>query len=81
VREYVDKHVAHYDKSPMKTLPTFVDLNRSVNYLGRLLKKYTLVLTASSLLRVTPTPQYDVLAIFREPWLPPSQSVRLRKEP
>jgi hypothetical protein len=69
VRAYVDRHIAHTDRDPLDELPTFEDLNGAIDEIGGLFSKYTLLLTASSWAMLEPVPQYDWLAIFREPWI------------
>lgn len=67
--KYASKKIAHFDKQKLSLIPTFNDIDKSVNFMEKLLKKYTLLFYASSLLSVLPVWQYDWKNIFREPWL------------
>jgi hypothetical protein len=69
VKRYVDQHVAHNDASPRGDLPTFDDLNASIDVIGELFGKYGNLLTAASWVTVVPVMQHDWQAIFRQPWL------------
>jgi len=69
VREHVDKLVAHTDRRPPETPLTFDELNAAIEGMTHLFEKYTLLLTMSSWGTLVPVPQYDHLAIFREPWI------------
>jgi len=70
VKKYVDKRIAHYDQAPFTVLPKFDDLTECLAVFEELIKKYKLLLTATSISKLLPTPQYDWKAVFRIPWLP-----------
>src|SRR5262249_30697815 len=59
IKSYVDKHVAHYDRKPLKSLPTFAELDAAVDQLGTTFQRYNLLLTASSRTKIAPVVQYD----------------------
>src|ERR1700687_3910753 len=69
LRTFVNKHVAHRARYPMRHLPTFDELDRCVDLLERLAKDYSLLLEAVGLARVVPVVQYDWKKPFRTAWL------------
>lgn len=69
-RDYVNRHVAHTDRVPMRRPPTFQQLDVFVDLLEELLKEYVLLLEAKSLTDVLPVWQYDWRAPFRVAWIP-----------
>src|SRR5262249_43857315 len=71
LKGFVDKHVAHRDRRPMRRLPTYAELDDCIDVLGRLAKAYSLLLEQSALVEVVPVIQEDWKAPFRVPWIPP----------
>jgi len=71
LKTYVDKHVAHNDRHPMRRLPRYEELDQCIDLLGQLAKDYTLLLEQAGLVEVVPVIQYDWQAPFRVPWIPP----------
>ncbi len=69
VARYVDQHLAHGDAKPRSPIPTFADLDTTVDLLGHLLRKYGNLLTAAMYPSLVPVHQDDWLAIFRQPWI------------
>ena len=69
VTRYVDQHLAHSDAKPRSAIPTFGDLDTTVDLLGRLFRKYGNLLTAAMYPSLVPVHQDDWLAIFRQPWI------------
>ena len=69
VKRYVDQHIAHNDAKPRGGLPTFEDVNASIDLIGELFIKYANLLTASTWTTVVPVMQDDWQAIFRERWI------------
>ncbi len=69
IKHYVDKRIAHYDKNPPSPLPTFRDLEQSINFIDALVRKYYLILKASFRVPPLPTFPYDWKEIFRMPWI------------
>jgi hypothetical protein len=69
LRIFVNKHVAHRSRYPMRHLPTYDELDRCVDLLERLAKDYCLLLEAEGLARVVPVVQYDWKKPFRTAWL------------
>ena len=67
--EYVDRRIAHFDKRKVNDIPTFADLDSSIDSLWSILSKYYLLFRATALLR--PVCPYGWQEIFREAWLPP----------
>lgn len=75
LKRFVDKHVAHNDRRPMRRLPTYAELDDCIDLLGRLAKDYNLLLEQSALVEILPVIQDDWKAPFRVPWIqPPTQS-------
>ena len=71
LKRFVDKHVAHNDRRPMRRLPTYAELDDCIDLLGRLVKDYTLLLEQKGLTDVEPVIQYDWKAPFRVAWIQP----------
>ncbi len=69
LRIFVNKHVAHRSRYPMRHLPTYDELDRCVDLLERLAKAYCLLLEAEGLTQVVPVVQYDWKKPFRTAWL------------
>jgi len=70
--KYADQRVAHFDKKAISNIPTFTDLDKCIDFLEMLIKKYYLLFRASVLTRILPESQneYDWKAIFKEAWIP-----------
>jgi HEPN superfamily AbiU2-like protein len=73
VERYVDRYIAHTDREGLETLPTFGEIDEAIDTIGRLFKKYALLLTASGWATLEPVPQHDWLAIFRQAWIKPDE--------
>ena len=69
LRLFVNRHVAHRSRHPLRRLPSYAELNACVDLLEQLMKDYTLMLKADGLARVLPTWQYDWKQIFRISWI------------
>jgi len=70
LHDFVDKHVAHKDRRPLRRLPTFEELDACVDLLEELLREYIGMIEARALTQVLPVWQYDWKAPFRVPWIP-----------
>ncbi len=68
-KDLVDKHLAHADKDGLSNPPTFGELHSAIDAINEQFKKYVLLLTVSSYATLIPVPQYDWLAVFRQPWI------------
>jgi hypothetical protein len=69
--EFIDRRIAHLDrKNLLGEISTFKDLGQAIEQLETMVKEYYLLLTGSSVLRLSPIPQHDWETIFREPWIP-----------
>ena len=68
VQTFVNKHVAHRAKHPMRDLPSYADLDRCVDLLERLAKEYALILRAEGT-SVVPAIGYDWKKPLRVPWI------------
>jgi hypothetical protein len=69
IEDFADRRIAHYDKRSKKALASFKNLDDSVDFLEKLLKKYCLLFHAETLLNYPGTYQYDWKQIFRYPWI------------
>jgi hypothetical protein len=81
VSRYVNEYVAHRDARPTAAVPTFEDLNATIDSIGRLYDKYNNVLTGgSSHGSLTPViADHDWKAVFRVPWIEPPGKLRLTR--
>lgn len=68
VKDFADKHVAHLDYTPVEKMPTFNELDETIDTLGELFSKYYLVLSGSSK-GVSASIIDDWLAAFRVAWI------------
>jgi AbiU2 len=69
VERYVDRYIAHTDREGLKTLPTFGEIDKAIDVIGEIFKKYSLLLTASGWASLEPVAQHDWQAIFRQAWI------------
>jgi hypothetical protein len=69
VTTYVDQHVAHSDARPQAGLPTFRELDETIDFIGHLFVKYANLLTASTWATLEPAIQHDWKAVFRQRWI------------
>jgi AbiU2 len=69
VERYVDRYIAHTDREGLKTLPTFGEIDKAIDVIGEVFKKYALLLTASGWASLEPVAQHDWQAIFRQAWI------------
>lgn len=70
--DFADKRVAHRDTREPKQLPTFKEVDGCIELLDQLYVRYCLLFHASDMDSLLPTWQYDWKAVFRVPWVPPS---------
>lgn len=73
IADYVNRHLAHRDRDPLDTLPTFIELNSAIDTIGEAFNECSLMLNASSWATLEAVMQYDWLAVFRVPWIPPDE--------
>ncbi len=66
-----DKHVAHDQRSHPPASATFDDLDRAINTLEELTRRYVLILTGESLLSIVPYDTTNSISLFRFPWIDP----------
>lgn len=69
VKRYADQYVAHHDRVPDPELPKYRDVNKAIDELSRIFKKYYALLAGGDL---EPVVSYleGPLAVFRFAWLP-----------
>ncbi len=72
LRKFVNKRVAHHDRSEFKSLPTYKEIDNCLKFMEELLRKYRRFIHGSCPSSFLPTCQYDWKKIFREPWIPKS---------
>jgi hypothetical protein len=70
LRVFVNKHVAHRAKHPMRRLPTYGELDACVDVLEKLAERYSLILRAEAT-DVVPTIVGDWQKPFRVAWIQP----------
>jgi|CXWL01.1.fsa_nt_gi hypothetical protein len=73
IKHYGDRKVAHLDRSRIKHLPTFNELNECIDCIERIFEKYMLAFRAISYTTL-PTWTYDWKVIFAEAWEPRSKN-------
>lgn len=68
VKKFVDKRIAHHDRSEFNDFPTFKELDDAIAYLDELLKHYSPLFTGmgldTELVRL-----YDWKEVFYHPWI------------
>jgi len=69
LRTFVNKHVAHRSRYPMRRLPTYTELDGCIDLLEKLAKEFSLLLDATGLAQVVPVIQYDWKKPFRVAWI------------
>jgi hypothetical protein len=70
LRVFVNKHVAHRAKYPMRRLPTYAEFDGCVDVLEKLAKEYSLILKAEGT-GVVPSMDYGWDKPFRVAWITP----------
>jgi len=69
IRKFANKRIAHFDRSEFTKLPTYGELDDSLDYIEDLLKKQLLLLRAEAHRNIVPVWQYDWKEVFRRPWI------------
>lgn len=69
IRKYANKRIAHFDISDFKNVPTYAELDDSLDYLEELLKRYLLLFRAEAYSTIVPVWQYDWKQVFRKAWI------------
>lgn len=69
IEEYINKRIAHIDRSKIKKIPTIKDLDWCIDYLEKLYIKYYALFYAASYETLVPIPQYPWKNIFKIPWI------------
>jgi hypothetical protein len=69
VEKHTDRNIAHADREGAEALATFGDIDRAIDVIGEIFKKYALLFTAASYVTLEPVIQGNWLAVFREPWI------------
>jgi hypothetical protein len=73
VRKYVDRHLAHHDAKPVSSdeLPALNEVHAAVVLIGNVYQRWHGLITASSLMTVTPMIQGHWRKVFEMPWAKP----------
>ena len=69
LKTFVDKRIAHHDKSTFNDLPTFKELDDAIEYLQELLKYYWPLFRGLSMDSSLPAWLYDWKDVFHFPWI------------
>ena len=70
LKRFVDKRIAHHDKSRVRRLPTYQELENAIAYLELLVLRYLALFRAVHRQNLLPAWPYDWKKIFRYPWIP-----------
>lgn len=69
IKHYIDKKIVHLDRAKPKIIPTYNDIDDSIEYTSKLYKKYYQIIKGANLSSTTPVIQYDWKEIFTEKWI------------
>ncbi len=69
IKKYANTYITHKSKNEMTKLPTFNDVDKFIDKLEEIMKKYILLFTASGYTELLPTWQYDWEEIFTKKWI------------
>ena len=69
IRIYANKRITRFDHSDFRSVPTFPEINDSLDFLETLLAKYLRLFRANAPLTLVPVWKYDWKKVFRTPWL------------
>jgi len=78
LRQFVNHYVAHRNRTPMRRLPTYAELDICIDVLGRLTQAYASLLEQTALVNLIPEIQYDWKKPFRVSWLAASMPEPVR---
>ncbi len=67
--KYVNKRVAHRDEKHFTTYPTYPELDRAIDHLSDVLKKYELLIRGVLYDGKNVTPQWDWKEVFKMAWI------------
>ncbi len=70
IETWADKRIAHFDRGDPPQAPTFDDLDRALDSLDKLLRKYYLLVTGDAIAFTTPVIQHNWKKVFELAWLP-----------
>ena len=69
VVQWVNSVVAHSAEVTAQSVPTFDELDTTLDRVVEIYKKWLVILTGNDLIDIEPFPQYDYLAPLRVPWI------------
>ncbi len=69
IEGFANTYIAHRSKNPMDIVPTYKDLDRFIDELNTIIRKYILLFTGSGYTTLLPTWQYDWTTIFKQSWI------------
>ena len=69
IRKLANRRIAHRNKSDIKHLPTYAEIDDALDYIETLIRRYLLIFRSVTPLRILPVFTYDWMRIFRYPWI------------
>lgn len=69
IKEYANTYISHKSKIEMIKVPTFNDVDKFIDKLEEIMKRYILLFTASGYSELLPTWQYNWEEIFTKKWI------------
>ena len=69
IRDFRDQYIAHSDSNKDNTPPTYDDMLAAFEVIKEIVKKYNLLLRATSMVSLTPTIQGDWEEVLTIPWI------------
>jgi hypothetical protein len=70
---YVNKRIAHHDRKEFTAIPTFRELNTTIDFLGTLHERYYHIFRCLTIHSLVPVWHYDWKEVFRYPWIASEQ--------
>lgn len=63
----MNEHIAHVALDPSPEVVTYAEFDAAITHLGKMLKRYHLLITQGGLVSATPVIQGDWKGLFRKP--------------
>ncbi len=77
LEDFTDKRIAHHDRQPPKSIPTFKEVDACIDCLVELIKKYWFLFTGEKIEGDLVPVLGDWQDIFREPWILPDNRLSI----